>query len=110
MFRVEIQQIVGENSGIRSDTTLGQEQAFEAAFANAQVIICSMQGYVSHQLQNCIEQPNRYILLVNWQALIDHTVGFRESEEYQEWRALLHHFYDPFPDVEHYRLVYANKN
>jgi heme-degrading monooxygenase HmoA len=92
------------------DVKPGQEQAFEAAFANAQVIISSMQGYVSHQLQNCIEKPNRYILLVNWQALIDHTVGFRESEEYQEWRALLHHFYDPFPDVEHYRLVYANKN
>ena len=51
-------------------------------------------------------QGSRYILLVNWQTLEDHTVGFRESEQYQEWRRLLHHFYDPFPEVEHYVSVY----
>jgi heme-degrading monooxygenase HmoA len=64
-----------------------------------------MDGYVSHQLQKCIEKGNRYILLVNWQTLEDHTVGFRGSEQYQEWRRLLHHFYDPFPEVEHYVSV-----
>jgi heme-degrading monooxygenase HmoA len=92
------------------DVKPGQEQAFEDAFGNAQAIISSMPGYVSHQLQNCIEKPNLYILLVNWQSLKDHTEGFRESEQYQEWRALLHHFYDPFPVVEHYQGVYANKS
>jgi heme-degrading monooxygenase HmoA len=92
------------------DVKPGQEHAFEAAFGKAKMIISSMQGYMSHQLQNCIEKPNRYILLVNWQTLKDHIVGFRESEQYQEWRALLHHFYDPFPVVEHYQGVYANKN
>ena len=85
---------------------VGQEQEFEAAFGKAQEIISSMQGYVSHQLQKCIEMPNRYILLVNWKTLKDHTVGFRESAQYQEWRSLLHHFYDPFPEVEHYESVY----
>ncbi len=83
----------------------GQEKEFEAAFGKAQAIISSRQGYVSHQLQRCIEQSSRYILLVNWQNLEDHTVGFRESEQYQEWRRLLHHFYDPFPVVEHYQII-----
>lgn len=86
----------------------GQERAFEAAFGRAQAIIASMPGYVSHQLQSCLEQPARYLLLVNWATLEDHTVGFRTSAQYQEWRALLHHFYDPFPDVQHYRVVFEN--
>lgn len=65
----------------------GQETAFEAAFQQAQYIISSMHGYVSHQLQKCIEQNNQYILLVNWETLADHTEGFRKSEQYTEWRA-----------------------
>jgi heme-degrading monooxygenase HmoA len=83
----------------------GREAEFESAFAKASPIISSMSGYVSHQLQRCIEKQNRYILLVNWERLEDHTVGFRSSEGYQEWRKLLHHFYDPFPTVEHYELI-----
>ena len=90
------------------DVKPGQETEFEEAFGKAQGIISSMQGYVSHQLQKCVENTSRYILLVNWQSLEDHTVGFRESEQYQEWRTLLHHFYDPFPEVEHYTSVYSN--
>ena len=78
---------------------------FERSFSEAQNIISSMKGYISHQLQKCLEKPNRYILLVNWETLDDHTQGFRGSAEYQEWRRLLHHFYDPFPEVEHYRMV-----
>ena len=87
------------------DVKPGQSQEFESAFSEAQTIISSMRGYLSHQLQRCIEKPNRYILLVTWETLEDHTQGFRGSAEYQEWRRLLHHFYDPFPEVEHYRLV-----
>ena len=89
------------------DVKSGQTQDFETAFLQAQTIISSMKGYVSHQLQKCLEKPNRYILLVNWQTLEDHTLGFRGSDAYQEWRRLLHHFYDPFPDVEHYETLYA---
>jgi heme-degrading monooxygenase HmoA len=85
-----------------------QEKEFEVAFEKAQKIISSINGYVSHQLQRCIEKNSQYILLVNWQTLEDHTVGFRKSKEYQEWRILLHHFYDPFPEVEHYQSVYNN--
>jgi len=78
---------------------------FEAAFSKAEQIIAGMQGYISHQLQKCVEDPAKYILLVNWTDLEAHTVGFRRSAEYQEWKALLHHFYDPFPTVEHYEKI-----
>jgi len=83
----------------------GKEAEFEEAFVKAQEIISSISGYVSHELQQCIERKNRYILMVNWKSLEDHTIGFRESKEYQEWRNLLHHFYEPFPEVEHYERV-----
>ena len=83
----------------------GQEHAFEAAFADASEIIASMPGYISHQLQRCLEKNSRYVLLVNWHTLEDHTIGFRGSPQYQEWKRLLHHFYDPFPSVEHYQMV-----
>jgi heme-degrading monooxygenase HmoA len=90
------------------DVKPGQEKEFELAFDKAQEIISSMDGYISHQLQKCIENTSRYILLVNWQTLEDHTVGFRESEQYQDWRKALHHFYEPFPEVQHYTEVYSN--
>lgn len=80
----------------------GQGPAFEATFAEAQRIIASMPGYLGHELSRCIEVPDQYVLHVRWRTLEDHTVGFRGSAEYQEWRRLLHHFYDPFPTVEHY--------
>jgi heme-degrading monooxygenase HmoA len=83
----------------------GTSAEYEAAFAQAAPLIASMPGYVSHELQRCLEVPDRYVLLVRWQTLEDHTVGFRGSEAYQEWRRLLHHFYDPFPTVEHFELV-----
>ena len=81
----------------------GQTTAFEAAFAQASPIIASMRGYRSHRLLHCVEVSNRYLLLVEWDTLEDHTEGFRGSPEYQEWKALLHHFYEPFPEVDHYR-------
>ncbi|KFI11707.1 MULTISPECIES: antibiotic biosynthesis monooxygenase family protein [Vibrio] len=89
------------------DVKPDMEKDFEQNFAKAQAIISSMKGYVSHQLQRCMENPGRYILLVNWQTLEDHEIGFRQSAEYQEWKALLHHFYDPFPTVEHYESVFG---
>jgi heme-degrading monooxygenase HmoA len=83
----------------------GETVAFERAFARAQAIISSMPGYAGHQLQRCLESPSKYALLVQWQKLEDHTIGFRQSSQYQEWKSLLHHFYHPFPTVEHYELV-----
>jgi len=62
----------------------GQEKEFETAFELASPIIASMNGYLWHQLQHCVEAQNRYLLLVQWQTLEAHTVGFRGSEQYQE--------------------------
>ncbi len=83
----------------------GQESEFEAAFKQASAIISSMDGYIDHELQRCLESESKYLLLVRWQRLEDHTEGFRGSSQYQQWRDLLHHFYDPFPVVEHFQQV-----
>lgn len=79
---------------------------FEASFEVAQEIISSAKGWLGHQLQQCLELPNRYILLVRWEKLEDHTLGFRGSAAYSEWKQLLHHYYSPFPMVEHYVSKY----
>jgi heme-degrading monooxygenase HmoA len=78
---------------------------FEAAFKVASKIISASPGSVSHELRRCLEVKNRYILLVRWRTLEDHTIGFRGSASYQDWKRLLHHFYDPFPEVEHYVAI-----
>ena len=83
----------------------GQEAAFESAFGDAGAIIASMPGFISLELQRCIEIKSQYLLLVKWHKLEDHTVGFRESSQYQQWKQLLHHFYEPFPTVMHYEKV-----
>jgi heme-degrading monooxygenase HmoA len=83
----------------------GQEAAFEAAFSEARAIIAAMPGFGGLTLSRCGERPGTYLLLVHWERLEDHTEGFRGSPEYERWRALLHHFYDPFPTVEHFTTV-----
>jgi heme-degrading monooxygenase HmoA len=87
------------------DVRTGLTQEFETSFLKAELIIREMPGYISHELQRCIEVPNRYILLVKWETLEDHTVGFRASLQYEQWKQLLHHFYDPFPVVQHFELI-----
>lgn len=83
----------------------GEENVFLKAFSKAKEIIATMEGYISHQLNRCIENSNRFILLVEWEKLTDHTEEFRQSKEYQEWKRLLHHFYDTFFVVEHYKSI-----
>jgi heme-degrading monooxygenase HmoA len=87
------------------DVKSGQTEQFEMAFKTASALIAAMPGYLSHELQRCIETESRYLLLVRWQTLEDHTIGFRQSPQYQQWRTLLHHFYEPFPTVEHYEMI-----
>lgn len=86
-----------------------QTQEFENSFRVASAIIAKSKGYIEHELQKCIEVENKYLLLIKWETLEHHTVGFRNSAEYQQWKKLLHHFYEPFPIVEHFNLVYQNK-
>jgi heme-degrading monooxygenase HmoA len=85
----------------------GEEADFESAFAEAKVIIAAMPGFLRLTLSRCLEHPNTYLLLVEWDRLVDHTEGFRGSPQYQEWRRLLHSFYEPFPVVEHYEQVHS---
>lgn len=80
----------------------GEEVAFESAMRAARPLIAAMPGFIDISVQRSIETPTNYLLLVRWEKLEDHTVGFRKSDHYQEWRKALHHFYDPFPIVEHY--------
>ena len=78
---------------------------FETAFREAQSIIASMPGYLSHALTRCIDRGDEYRLLERWTSVEPHEVGFRKSPQYQTWKRLLHHFYDPFPTVSHYESV-----
>jgi heme-degrading monooxygenase HmoA len=87
------------------DVRPGSESDFERAFSEASSIIASMPGFRSLTLDRGIESTSRYLLLVEWDTLEHHTEGFRGSPGYERWRALLHHFYDPFPVVDHYRPV-----
>lgn len=80
----------------------GLSKEFEHNFKIAENIVSTKKGHISHELKKCIEIANQYILLVNWKTVEDHEVGFRKSPEYQDWKKLLHHFYEPFPEVLHY--------
>src|SRR5262245_37556178 len=83
----------------------GMAAQFEAAFREAQRIIASMPGYLSHELMRSHTREDEYLLLVRWTSVEAHEQGFRKSPKYQEWKRLLHHFYDPFPTVSHYAAV-----
>ncbi|MCC7047317.1 MAG: antibiotic biosynthesis monooxygenase [Alphaproteobacteria bacterium] len=84
------------------NVTQGHSAAFERAMAEARPLIAATPGFKGIEVRPCVETPGRYLLLVWWEKLEDHTVGFRQSDRYPEWRQRLHHFYDPFPLVEHY--------
>jgi heme-degrading monooxygenase HmoA len=80
----------------------GEAERFPAAMREARPLIAATPGFASLALRPCLENPNRFLLLVEWESVEAHTVGFRQSDRYARWREMLHHFYDPFPTVEHY--------
>ena len=80
----------------------GEEAAFEAALKIARPLIAATPGFVAINVHRCMETANQYLLLVQWETLEAHTVGFRQSDRFPRWRELLHHFYDPAPVVQHY--------
>ncbi|KMK75626.1 antibiotic biosynthesis monooxygenase family protein [Alkalihalobacillus pseudalcaliphilus] len=84
----------------------GLEQESEACFKQDSTLIASIDGYLEHRLQTCIEHPGEYLLTVEWETL--HTVGFRKSKQYVEWKEMLHHFYEPFPNVLHDQTIFSN--
>ena len=88
----------------RLDVIPGREDEFLAVFAEARQHIEVTPGFLGLDLKRCVDEgsTHRFLLLVEWDSVEAHTVGFRGSDRYHRWRELLHHFYDPFPVVEHY--------
>ncbi|GIG53981.1 antibiotic biosynthesis monooxygenase family protein [Demequina activiva] len=80
----------------------GREADFEQAFAQAAPLIERQPGYGGHTLRRGIEHPSTYLLTVHWENVAAHEDGFRASSDYQQWKRLLHGFYEPFPTVLHY--------
>jgi heme-degrading monooxygenase HmoA len=97
--------MVLERAHIR--VTPGQEDAFEQAFEQARLVIAAATGFRSLTLSRGVESPSLYLLLVEWSTLEDHTVGFRESPAFGQWRGLLGQYFDGAPDVEHFVQVAA---
>lgn len=88
------------------DIKLALAKEFATAIAKAAPLLARQKGYISHEITRCLELPHRYVLLIRWQRVEDHTVGFRQSPEYQEWKTLTHHFFEPFPPVvQHYQIL-----
>ena len=87
------------------DVNPGRSADFERSFSEASPLLAATPGYQRHELRSSVEKRDRYLLLVWWDTLESHTEGFRGSERYADWSALLHDYYDPFPEVEHYRLL-----
>ena len=83
----------------------GDEAAFEAAMLTAAPVIAGAAGYISHELQRCVETPGRYLLLVRWETVEAHTVGFRQSAAFAEWRGIVGPFFAGAPDVLHYETA-----
>ena len=83
----------------------GSEPQFEAAFPAAIKILGASNGYLSYDLRRSMETPNRYALIVQWQTLEDHTVGFRGSPAFAQWRALIGPFFGSPPVVEHFQSI-----
>lgn len=80
----------------------GEESAFEAAMAEARPLIAASHGFLGIEVRPAIETPGLYLLLVRWETVADHCEGFRQSARYEQWRALLHRFYDPMPTVDYF--------
>ena len=80
--------------------------AFEEAIERgARTVISTAKGFQGFQVHRSIESPGRYVLTIEWATLEDHTVGFRESPLFAEWRAIVGPFFAGPPNVEHYDLV-----
>ena len=88
------------------DIKPGTNADFEKNLEQAQNVISQSEGYIGHEFQKCIERDNRYILLIRWTTLEAHTEGFRGSELFKEWRALIGPFFENSPVVEHFELKF----
>jgi heme-degrading monooxygenase HmoA len=82
---------------------------FEAVFPKVEPIFRSVKGYISHELQRCVETKGRYHFLIRWETIESHTVNFRQSPKFQEFRGLVGGFFAQPPVAEHFERVTASK-
>ena len=80
----------------------GSQEEFEAAITEARKVISAASGFRSFSLRRGVESPDRYLLLVEWESVEAHNVGFRESPAFAEWRSHIAPFFDGQPQVDHY--------
>ena len=84
----------------------GKEAEFEQAILRGlEQVISKAAGAKSWKVQKGIESPNRFLLMIEWETLEHHTVGFRQSPAFQEWRGIVGPFFAEPPVVEHFQLL-----
>jgi heme-degrading monooxygenase HmoA len=84
----------------------GQQSAFDAAIARGLAeVVSKSKGYISHIVNKGIETPERYVLMIQWETLENHTIDFRESPAFAEWRSFVGPFFAAPPSVEHFTLL-----
>jgi heme-degrading monooxygenase HmoA len=83
----------------------GKSAEFEAAITKAVSVFRQAKGCLGLHLQRCIEQPDDYEVIIRWETLQDHTVGFRESPLFQDWRALVGPYFAVPPSVSHFEVA-----
>ena len=84
----------------------GQQAAFEAAIQHGLTTVASRaNGFKGWKVNRGIESPERFVLMIFWETLEDHTVGFRQGPLFAEWRAIVGPFFAAPPQVEHFTLV-----
>ena len=83
----------------------GTATEFEAALIEARSVISRAHGFILLELHRGVESPDRYLLLVEWETVDDHMVGFRQSEAFAQWRALIGPYFASPPVADHYGPV-----
>ncbi|CAN5128774.1 antibiotic biosynthesis monooxygenase [soil metagenome] len=84
----------------------GQQVAFDEAIERGvRTVIANAKGFQGYKVNKGIENPERYLLQIFWETLENHTVDFRESPAYAEWRTIVGPFFAAPPTVEHFNLL-----
>lgn len=83
----------------------GQNVAFESALEKAKKVIERSKGFVRIEVNKCVEEPEIYTFFIYWETLEDHTIGFRGSDLFTQWRSLIGPFFASPPQVLHYETV-----
>ncbi|MFZ5540722.1 MAG: antibiotic biosynthesis monooxygenase family protein [Pseudomonadota bacterium] len=84
----------------------GEQAAFDAAIRRGvETVIARAKGFRGYKINKGVESPERYLLMIFWDTIEDHTVGFRGSPAFAEWRAMVGPFFAQPPQVEHYTLL-----